>query len=82
MMVDLFAVNPQGIEILKPTPCHYVAKIERGDNVLKVYLDYPKGKICAQVLTKEKIKINVCPSKVEVYLGDRLWREEAAKCSP
>jgi len=63
------------LTVEKPSPCYYVEKVSRENNKVKVYLSREKGKLCAQVIVKEKIKVEKDVKEVEVILNNRVWKK-------
>lgn len=63
------------LTIEKPSPCHYVEKISRENEKVKVFLGREKGKLCPQVIVKEKVKVEKDVREVEVILNNRVWKK-------
>lgn len=63
------------VNIEKPTPCHFVKEIKRKGNVVMVYLERERGKICSQVVVKDKIRVEKDVEKVKIMVDNRVWKE-------
>ncbi|HIP42489.1 MAG TPA: hypothetical protein EYG91_00920 [Aquifex aeolicus] len=63
------------VNIEKPTPCHFVKEIKREGNVVMVYLERERGKICSQVVVKDKIRVEKDVEKVKIMVDNRVWKE-------
>jgi len=63
------------VVIEKPSPCYYVEGISREDQKVKVFLGREKGKVCTQVIVKDKVKVERDVKEVEVILNNRVWKK-------
>ncbi len=63
------------VEIEKPSPCYYVSEVKRNGKSVNVVLKYQKGKICPQVITKEKLKVEKDVERIRIILNNKVWRE-------
>ncbi len=63
------------VEIEKPSPCYFISQIKRDGEAVNIFLEHEKGKICPQVITKEKVKVEKDVKRIRIILNNKVWKE-------
>ncbi|GAB6065691.1 hypothetical protein JCM9492_07830 [Aquifex pyrophilus] len=63
------------VVIEKPSPCYFVKSVERKGNEAYVYLERERGKICTQVIVKDRVRVERDVEKIRVIVDNRVWKE-------
>ena len=63
------------VEIEKPSPCYFISQIKRDGEAVTIILKREKNKICPQVITKEKVKVEKDAKKIRIILNNKVWKE-------
>ena len=56
------------VEIEKPSPCYFISQIKRNGEAVPIILKREKNKICPQVITKEKVKVEKDVKEINVII--------------
>ena len=65
----------QIVEFEKPSPCYFVKEIKRDGEAVNIFLEHEKGKICPQVITKDKVKVEKDIKRIRIILNNKVWKE-------
>ena len=63
------------VEFEKPSPCHFIKEVKRKDGEVLIILGREEGKLCPQVIVKDKIKVERDVERIKVILDNRIWKE-------
>ncbi|WP_461832064.1 hypothetical protein [Aquifex sp.] len=63
------------VVIEKPSPCYFVKRIEIKGREAYVYLERENGKLCVQIIVKDRIRIERDVEKIRVIVDNRVWKE-------
>lgn len=72
----LFCLGPyEVVEVEKPSPCYYISEIKKDGEAVKVFLEHEKDKMCPQVITKQKLKLERDVRTIRIILNNTVWKE-------
>ncbi len=63
------------VEFEKPSPCYFVKEIKRKSKAVIIFLEKEENKICPQVITKDKVKVEKDVERIRIILNNKVWKE-------
>ncbi len=63
------------VEIEKPSPCYFISKVKRDGEAVNIFLEHEKDKLCPQVITKERVKVEKDVKRIRIILNNKVWKE-------